>query len=200
MSGPIAALVLSAGSSRRMGIPKALVMLAGRTLAERCVDAAIDAGAEPVLVVVGAEVAGIGGSLRSRPVEVVENPRWTDGLSSSIRCGIEAIVAREPQVEAVLLIAVDQPLVTSEHLGTLLRRWRETGAAVVASAYDGTLGIPAVFGQEMFAEIRSLAGDRGARDLIRGPGHHVEEVPCPAAAHDVDTPEDLAVVAAMLER
>jgi len=183
----VAAVVLAAGRSSRLGSPKQMAVLAGETLLARTMRVALDAGLDPVLVVVeaGSEVER---SLANDPagasprVIVMANDAAAEGMASSIRLGVGALVAREPVAGAVML-ACDQPAVTAAHLIQLARSEDE----IVASAYAGRKGIPVYFPASAFADLLKLRGDAGAREQLR----LARSLPLQDGDLDVDTEEDL---------
>jgi molybdenum cofactor cytidylyltransferase len=115
-------------------------------------------------------------------------------MASSLRVGVEAVAALAPDAAAVVATLCDQPLVSPQIIDALARRYRESGAPIVASAYAGTLGVPALFDRSLFGQLRSLRGDSGARWIIERSEGSVEAIPFPAGSVDIDTPEDYAVL------
>lgn len=191
--------MLAAGGSRRLGRPKQRVRVAGETLAVRACRAALDAGCDPTAVVLGAgadavadDLAAAGLAARAA-LRLVRNPRWEEGLASSLSAGVAAVEAAG--ADAVLCIPCDLPALDAAHLRALVGRWDGDPRGAVASAYAGTLGAPALFGRARFAELQALTGDRGARDLLRGAagegGPPPAAVEWPAGAADVDRPGDV---------
>ncbi len=192
----IAAIILAAGGSRRLGQAKQLLKYEGETLLNRAIRMASEAGASPLLVVLGAQFDAIRKSIQSRSAIAVHNDRWRQGMGRSIEAGMRAQVLCAPDAEGVLLIGCDQPQLTAEHLLSLLSAFASHGSpAVAASSYAGVYAVPAVFPRETFAELHALRGDKGARSII-------ERAHCPVVAvefaHgdvDIDSPEDLAKLA-----
>jgi CTP:molybdopterin cytidylyltransferase MocA len=192
---PVAAIILAAGESRRLGQPKQLLAYRGQTLLERAIRLVNEAGASPVLVVLGANFAMISAAIQSPDAIPIHNDRWRQGLASSIEAGLRALSVCAPDADGVLLMGCDQPRLTAGHLSSLVSEFEGREAAVIAaSLYGGVRGVPAVFPRETFAELHSLRGDKGARSVI-------ESVPCPVAAIefpggevDIDSPEDLALL------
>jgi molybdenum cofactor cytidylyltransferase len=170
----VAAVVLAAGASRRLGRVKQGVEIGGETLLERAVRVAVEAGLKPVIVVLRDA-----GELRG--FEVVVNAMAEEGMASSIRCGVAR--AGELGVEGVVVMACDQVALGAEHLRALCG---ETDR-VTGSGYAGKIGIPAYFPAANFAELMELRGDVGARDLLRGAAAVVDE----GLALDVDTEADV---------
>ena len=188
----VAAVVLAAGASRRLGKPKQLIEMEGESLLRRTVRLALEAGCAPVVVVVGYEAERMRAEVEGLGAAAVVNERWGEGMGSSLRCGMEVVCALERQPAGVLLLVCDQPQLTAEHLRRLLGR-REGGAqGIAASGYAGRVGVPAVFGREFFGELLAVEGDRGAREVIERHGEVVSAVAWPEGEVDVDRPEDLA--------
>ena len=183
----VAAVILAAGASRRLGEPKQLVRLDRETLLERVVRVAAEAGCSPILVVLGASSEAILAQSRLDPAKVLLNPEWEEGMASSIRAGLHAL---SPEVHAALLLTCDQPTVTAEHLRRLAFG---TPTEPVASRYAGRHGVPAYFPASTFAELLHLSGDQGARLLLAA----ARAIDLPGGEIDVDTPTSLAQAQAM---
>lgn len=167
----IALAVLAAGASRRYGSPKQLAVIAGETLLHRAarVAAAWASRAEDrrAFVVLGAHLAYV-------DLEVVINPRWEEGISTSIHAAVHA--ARD--ADALLITLCDQPGITADDLDLLMR----IDAPIVAASYENTIGVPALFRRSEFDALLALRGDRGAKSLLA----NAATVSIPAAAWDVD--------------
>ncbi len=185
----VAAVVLAAGESRRMGSPKLLLPWGGRSLVRRAAEAALGA-CRRVVVVVGAQADRMRSELTSLPVRVVTNPDYGEGIAASLRRGLQEV----SDAPAVLVVLADQAAVTAEHLRQLVRAYRETGAVVIAASYKDGLGAPAVFARRLFPELMALRGDAGAKRIIERHRQEAVWVPIPEAAVDVDTPEDWQVL------
>lgn len=185
-----AAVVLAAGASRRLGRSKQLLPFRGRPLVRGAVEAAMDAGARPLVVVTGASADEVAAAVADLPVSTVHNPRWTDGIAGSIAAGVSAIRSAWPDCPAILLLACDQPLVTAQLLRDLLDLRRARDAPAAATAYAGTIGIPAVFGRSMFPSLLQLIGDAGAKSILLRHRSAVATLDFPDAATDIDTAAD----------
>lgn len=182
------ALVLAAGASTRFGSPKQLVRLQGRPLLHRAVANAAEIAGQAVIVVLGAHAAELAPLLRHSTASVIVNRDWSEGLASSIRAGIAHL---PPSCDGVLLLLADQAAVTVEDLRRLVGVWRRQPEYIVASRYEATIGVPAIFPRADFPQLASLRGDRGARDLLRRAQHRVVALALANAGIDIDTPEDL---------
>jgi molybdenum cofactor cytidylyltransferase len=180
-----------------MGKPKQLLRFCGQTLLGRAASAALEAGCRPLVVVTGAHAAASREALRGLDVLEAENQQWKSGMSSSVRVGIEALVAANRQIAAVVLLSCDQPFVTREVIAGLVRAYRETSCSIVASRYDGSYGVPALFGKAHLAELTTLKGDAGAKRVIQKHLPKVHLLPFPDGEIDIDTPDDLARLQSM---
>jgi CTP:molybdopterin cytidylyltransferase MocA len=183
------AVVLAAGGSTRFGTPKQLLLYDGQPLIKRAAMAARDAGAEEVVVVLGADAAAIGPSVAGLAhTRTIINDRWSSGLATSIAAGVNALFEND-QYDAVLLTLVDQPLVDGKALATLVNAFgNET--RIVASAYSRTIGVPALFGAEYVGDLLRLSGDEGAGRWLRHRPNEVTAVEMDAAGVDIDSPTD----------
>lgn len=174
----VAAIILAAGASTRMGQPKQLLKLGGVRLLERAVDVAAQAGCEPVVVVLGASADEILAECALDQATVVINPEWCEGMAASIRRGLRQV---DGQCDAALLMVCDQPAATSDHLRKLVDRCTELP---VASSYAGRRGVPACFPASYFGELLMLCGDAGARHLLES----APAIELAGGELDIDTP------------
>lgn len=177
----LSAVLLAAGASRRLGRPKQLLVWQGEPLVRRAARAALEAGVDELIVVVGAHREAVTAALDGLDLRVVENDRWAEGIGGSIAAGVRAASG-----SAVLLLVADQPGVDAALLAELVAGLR-AGHARVACAYAGIVGVPALYADpEDLAELRALSGDEGARRLLRRADRPVLAIPAPGAAYDVD--------------
>ena len=200
-------VVLAAGGSSRLGTPKQLVRFRGRTLLRRAVETALAGAVLPspraarataapvvsrVVVVLGARAAALRAELDGLPVHIAVNRRWREGLASSLRAGLRAALAATGRARpaAGLFLTCDQPYVTPSLLRRLVRRFRR-GAPIVACAYDGTLGVPALFARGYFSDLLDLSGDQGAKQILARHRAEVAPVCFARGAADIDQPRDV---------
>lgn len=187
------AVILAAGASARMGSPKQLLLLEGQPLVVRATAAALDAGAWPVVVVLGAHAEKIRPVLARLPVLIVENSSWPEGMAASIRTGITTLTQFSRTHDAALIALCDQPAFSPTVIAQLLAAQHTTGRSIVAARYSSRHGAPALLLREHFPALTALTGEAGARDLLNGDSARIAAVDLPALAHDLDTPEDYAV-------
>jgi molybdenum cofactor cytidylyltransferase len=189
----VAAIVLAAGRSSRMGARnKMTASVGGVPMALRAVDAALASRADPVVVVTGHDRETVEDLLAGRPVRIVHNPDYAEGLSTSLKAGLAAL---PEAAEAALVCLADMPRVSAADLDRLIAAYApEDGRAIVVPTRDGRRGNPVLWDRRFFADMRRLAGDVGARHLIGAHAACVAEVAMPddAVLIDVDTPAALA--------
>jgi molybdenum cofactor cytidylyltransferase len=197
----IAAIILAAGRSTRMGGPnKLLADIGGRSLVRIAAEEALASRARPVIVVTGHQHDRVEGALQGLQVERVHNPNFAEGLSTSLKVGLAAVPAG---VDGAIICLGDMPQVRASLIDRLAAAFDpERGALVVVPTIDGKRGNPVVWSRRFFHELATLEGDVGARHLIGRYPEAVVEVPVAdrAALIDVDTPEALNRVKAEIER
>jgi molybdenum cofactor cytidylyltransferase len=197
----IAAIVLGAGRSSRMGGSNKLVAeIGGRPLIRIVVQEALKSRARPVIVVTGHQHDRVEAVLKGLPVKIVHNPDFADGLGTSLRTGIAAL---PPEADGAIVCLGDMPQVDSAMIDHLIGAIDpDKGALVAVPTIDGKRGNPVVWSRRFFAELMKVEGDVGARYLIGRYPEAVAEVPLAgtAALTDVDTPEALEAVRAELEK
>lgn len=186
---PAAGVVLAAGEGARFEEDFKLLLPWGRrTVVAASVEAAIDAGLEPVLVVIGHRGEEVRRALEGRPVRVVENPRWARGQAGSLGRGI-AEARRTTRAPAAAVLLGDEPGISPGAIRTVVDAWRASRAAVVRALYEDRPGHPVVFDRSVFGALEGLEGDEGARSWIATAGVESEDVALDSVAPvDLDTP------------
>jgi molybdenum cofactor cytidylyltransferase len=196
----IAAVILAAGRSTRMGGPnKLLAEIGGRPLIRIAAEEALASRAGPVIVVTGHQREKVEAALQGLDVKRVHNPNFADGLSTSVKTGLAAV---PEAADGAIVCLGDMPQVRAQLIDKLIGAFDpERGALVVIPTIDGKRGNPVVWSRRFFPELMALDGDVGARNMIARYAEAVAEVPLTdtAALIDVDTPEALAEVKAELE-
>lgn len=192
----IGLILLAAGSSSRLGRPKQLLPYQGQTLLRHAAEVAVATPCRPLVLVTGALHDELLPEIDGLPFHVVRNDNWADGMAGSIAAGLAELetAAEGPQVDAVVVILCDQPLLTPEVIGELIVQFQATKQPVVASSYAGIKGVPALFSRAVFGELRGLHGANGARELLQ---QHAQlpTVDFPGGATDVDTIEQYTALA-----
>lgn len=189
----LSAVVLAAGESRRMGRPKAglLVSASGLTFAAAVAETLGLAGCDEVTVVAGAHPEAVRAAVEGVPqVRVLEHPGWAQGQLSSLQAALAALDG--PQVEGLLVTLVDCPLVRPDTVSALIEVWRRTGAPIVRPAIGARHGHPVIFDRRTFDDLRAAPLELGAKAVIARWQDAVVNVPVDDAGvlADIDTPAD----------
>ena len=188
----VAAVILAAGASTRLGEPKQLIEIGGLPLVRKAAMSALEAGALPVVVLLGAENNQILPALEGLDnVRVALNSRWQSGMASSVAAGLSAL-SEDEEVDGAMLVLADQPFVDAHTLKSLVDVFGES--RIVASSYSNTVGVPAIIGREFFPELMELQGDRGAGPWLRARAGEVASVPLPVSPLDIDTRDDVELL------
>ncbi len=195
----VAALVLAAGSSERMGGANKLVAtIGGKPLVRIVAEAALASRAEPVMVVTGYRASEVEGALAGLDVAHVHNPNYAGGLSTSLATGIAGLPAG---VDGLAVLLADMPGIDAAVIDRLIGALDPAcGASIVVPTDEGRRGNPVVWSSRFFADLTAVGGDVGGRGLIEANRGAVREVEIgPVVARDIDTPEALAEAGGILE-
>jgi len=194
--GRVAAIVLAAGQSRRMGrANKLLASIDGRPMVVHAVDAMRASKADPVIVVTGHDAGRVEDVLDEASLRLVHNPDFADGLSTSLKVGLDAL---PDDVAGVLIGLGDMPRIKSGQIDRLIAAFDPlAGRAICVPTVRGKRGNPVLFATRFLPEMLQISGDVGARHLI---GAHADEVfeiemDDDAPLLDIDTPDALAALA-----
>lgn len=200
----IAALVLAAGESARLGTPKQLLQWQGVTLLQKTIHEIqniyltvphiID-----ITVVLGAFHEQILPTLSTYTIHSVYNTQWQKGMGESLRFGVESIL-QHSQPDYLLIALCDQPLVTDKHYALLLEQNIKSSKGIVASYYSNKAGVPAVFSKQYLHQLQTLHGAKGAQSVIKQHIHNVQTIDVPEAAFDIDTMQDIEVIMQQVSR
>jgi len=186
---PIAAIILAAGASTRMGEPKQLLPVGGQPMVRRVAEAVCAARLAQVVVVVGAHAEAVGQAVAGLPVEMVLNDRWPEGMTASLHAGLCAL---RPEMRAALVVLADQPGLTAELIQALADCYYTTGAPVIAPFHRDQRGRPVLFDRALFPELLAAADNKGRREVIARHWDRMArvEVEDPAIFRDIDTRQD----------
>jgi len=188
------AVILAAGGSARLGMPKQLLTRSGEPLVRRVVRLAAATSPLRTVVVLGAHAEAVRATLVGLACETVSNDRWPEGLATSVRTGAAALASH---AGPMLLIACDQPALEAQHLETLLALARAASSGCAATLHGAVRGPPAVVSPEIRARVHELEGDRGLRAVLASlrPGA-VGELDAPELCMDIDDTDGLAAAVA----
>lgn len=186
----IGIILLAAGESKRMGSPKQLLEIDGKSLLRRTAEVALATDCYPVVLVIGANKAQIAPEIINLPLTVIDNPMWPEGMSSSVKMGMAGLYMTYKDVDAVLILVCDQPYLSVSLLERMIKIYEEKQPPIVACKYGDQIGVPALFDRKIFDELLTLTGDKGAKPVVM---NHLDEaylVTFEAGSVDLDTPED----------
>lgn len=184
----VAAILLAAGGSSRMGRPKQLLTIGGQSLLARTVGTAESVGCDPILVVLGRDTDRCRAHIGRRAM-AVQNDAWESGMGSSLRAGAKALPAG---TRAAMILLCDQPWVSADTLHRLMEAFHKTRPAACVAAYAETLGPPVIVNEATLRRLHYWPDTQGAKALWTGGEINVTTVACPEAAADIDTPDDYA--------
>jgi len=186
----ISAILLAAGQSKRLGANKLLLDVAGEALVERVVNVLLQSRVDEILVVVGFEAERVRRRLQGKPIRLVLNRHYREGMASSLRVGVRHV---DPSAHGVLVALADHPWLTSETVDRLIDAYRGTSKGIVCPTYRGMRGHPVIFNGERYrGPLSKMRGDIGGRPLIEGHRDDLLEVPVdsPGVIRDIDFWED----------
>ena len=187
----IAALVLAAGGSRRLGRPKQIERWGDTTLLGHVLDQVRQYPVEEMWIVLGAELAAVRAAVDLTDFGIVENTEWEEGLAGSLRVGLDALT-RLSKAEAVFIVLGDQPDIEEDVPERLAEAWQVSKRLAVVPKYRYTIGNPVLVSRDLWPRLMSLSGDEGARRLLTAHPEWVEEVWIEAyPPRDVDTQRDV---------
>jgi len=182
------AIVLAAGQASRFGSTKQLARFDNEPLVARAIRSAERICGQRSLLVSGNDWENVAAACEPLAGFMIYNPRYRDGMATSLAQGIQSI---RNVADGVLLMLADQPLVNDEHLQALAGAWLASPDSICASCYANTQGPPVIFPAKFFAELVELQGDRGAKAVIDANSDQVISISFENAAIDIDTPADL---------
>jgi len=184
----IAAVVLAAGSSSRMGKPKQTLQLEGWSMLERVLQTLSRTKVDRVVVVLGAHSSAVRGRVKFGREKVVLNPRFKEGMSGSLRLGL----AEVEETDAAIIVLGDQPFVSPGTIDRIIDAYVSSKSPVVVPVYHGRRGNPVLFDRSLFPQIRRIRGDVGAKSVVAGNEDKLLQVDVndEGILVDIDTPSD----------
>ena len=185
----VAAVILAAGLSTRMGQNKLLLALDGETVVRRALGTATKAGLDPVVVVLGHDAERVRAEIAGMPCVPVVNPNYAAGKVTSLQAGIAEASAR--QAGAAIVMLADMPFVTTNMLATIIARQQATGAPMIVSRYGDVNAPPMLYARALFKELLALSGEACGKEMLRRHRAEAIAVSWPERAlADIDVPDD----------
>jgi molybdenum cofactor cytidylyltransferase len=191
MSKHLEGVILAAGESRRMGYPKPLLEIDGRTFIEHIAETML-AVVPRLVIVIGAHRDRVRAAIPRDPrIAIVENPDYARGQLSSLKIGLSTF---QPDASGALVHLGDHPMVRTETFRAIVDSYNRTGKPIVIARHDGHRGHPVIFDRTMFAELQSAPDEEGARHVVNADSSRVAYVDLNDSGinMDLDTPSDLA--------
>lgn len=191
MPGFVSAIVLAAGMSKRMGTIKQLIKVGDRTLLETTLAAVQESAIRETILVLGHEAETIAKTLKQDPApKLIVNTSYPEGMSSSIRAGLNAV---SPESSAAMIVLADQPLLSAAVINRMIHEYESLHAAIVLPVYRGFRGNPVLIDRSLFPEMMQISGDIGCRSIF---GLHPEKIHKVQVEDigilvDIDTADDL---------
>lgn len=194
-SGSIAGILLAAGTSSRMGSNKLLFELNGESVLRGAARRALAGGVSPLLVVLGHQADRARQELEGLPCQTALNLDYEQGINTSLKAGVAALMALSADIQATVVMLSDMPFVTPEMIAGLIERYRSTEAPLVISDYEGVNAPPMLYDRSLFGELLAMTGEGCGRQVVKRHRHEAEVLAWPAEAlTDLDVPEDYARV------
>jgi molybdenum cofactor cytidylyltransferase len=183
-------IILAAGSSSRLGRPKQLLKHQQGSMVLHVATQAKAVENTLTMVVIGAARELVDIALFDAKVQTCYNPDWGQGMSTSIRTGLHAILQLAPEIEGCILCVCDQPYITTAVFLDLIRAFEKSDGEIIASSYNNTVGTPVIFGAKYFTALMDLSGQEGAKKLLTKYETNVRLLPFPNGEVDIDTEDD----------
>ena len=164
----LAVLILAAGSSSRMGVPKQLLKWKGTNLLQYCINSVKDLNADAVHLVLGANADKIRSKIKANQITILVNEHWKNGLGNTLAFGVNYITTTLPDIENILIMLADQPLIDSNYLKLLIKTHFQHKKKLTCTLYqEHQFGVPAIFNKKYFDELSQLDDDQGAKGLLK---------------------------------
>jgi molybdenum cofactor cytidylyltransferase len=186
----ISIVILAAGSSSRMGQSKQLLRIGNELMLRSAIKKAQSSLADGFVVVLGSNEHAHLDAIIDLNVHVAVNVHWEGGMGSSLKAGLRYLTIGDSKPDAILVMLIDQPAVTTTHLNTIIDNYHKTHSRIVAAEYAGSPGVPALIDSSLFPEVMELDDSSGAKPLLTRYRHMASLIAMPEAGIDIDTPED----------
>lgn len=186
---PLAGVILAAGGSTRLGVPKQGLTWRGKSFIENVIQCGLDAGLQKMVVVTNSAYSQFIHKNYLQKIDLINNPTWQSGLSTSVRLGVQSLPAN---TGGAVLLLCDQPHIPARLVRALIDRHAEVHAPIIAPSVAGKRANPVLFDRSTFSDLLSVEGDKGGRILFAK--YPAEYIPWDdeSILLDVDTSEDYA--------
>lgn len=187
-AGPVAGILLAAGTSSRMGSNKLLLELDGESVLRGAVRRALAGGLSPLTVILGHEADEARREIEGLPCRWALNPHYEQGVNTSLKHGVGAL---PPEARAAMVLLADMPFVSPEMIAAMIARYRASAAPLVVSGYEGVNAPPMLYDRSLFPDLLAMTGEGCGRQVVKRHRAEAEVLSWPAAAlADLDVPGD----------
>jgi len=174
-----------------MGVPKQLLKWNNTILLNHAINTVEQISQNEIVLVLGAHFEDITSQIDVSETTVVFNENWEKGLGNSIACGIKYIIESSPDIESVLIMLTDQPLIDSSYLNKMIEYYQLNTDKIICTSYQNKrLGVPAIFNKTKFEELSKLNHDKGAKDILNMNPENILFLDGTHVIADIDTLED----------
>ena len=187
----IAVIILAAGASTRIGTPKQLLKWKNTTLLGHAIITAKKLNTKDIIVILGNNYALIKSKINNSGIQILNNKNWKNGLGNSIAFGVNNILENKSNIDGILIMLSDQPLIDSEYLNSLINKFIIGKHQIIATSYkSGKQGVPVLFDRIYFNELSKLNDDKGAKAIIEKYIKNVLVINGEQIVSDIDTLEN----------
>lgn len=183
-------IILAAGGSTRLGSPKQLLNYKNKNLLNHIVSIALKVEDALAAVVIGSQKERMLAALSPYDIRIIENDDWAEGMSSSIKKGLQIMVTINPEMEGCIITVCDQPFITLSLLAALITIHQQTSKGIIAASYAGTSGTPVLFHKKYFSELMELQNEEGAKKIVLKYINDLATIPFNGGEVDIDTKDD----------
>ncbi|PWS29964.1 nucleotidyltransferase family protein [Pedobacter paludis] len=183
-------IILAAGNSSRLGRPKQLLELNGKTLISHVIEEAENAKIQVIAVVTGSNSDLIQQEIKDKKILIVDNQSWEIGMASGINAGLSALLNFNNKIESIIISVCDQPFISRAIFDSLIDAKNNTNKGIVASHYQNIIGTPVLFDKKYFGDLKALTGEEGAKKILKVYPNDLVSVPFENGEIDIDTQSD----------
>jgi molybdenum cofactor cytidylyltransferase len=188
----IAIFILAAGSSSRMGSPKQLAKINGKTLLELTIEASIGSLANKIYVILGFQAHKIQKTIDKTEIQVLYNPDWQLGIGTSVKLAAKKLLVESQDIDAAIFTVCDMPYLSAEHINNLINAYSLSNKSIVASSYNSISGVPALFDRSQFPKLMVIPDQTGAQPIINyAQPEDIITIPFEEGRLDIDYLSDL---------
>ncbi len=186
----LSVIILAAGAARRMNQAKMLLPFEKATILETIIEKAKHTNPDAICVVTGFYHQAIVEQIQDNQIQFVYNENWSEGMSGSIKIGLDFVVSLNTDIKMVLIMVADQPFISSSLLDAMIALQKSSNKGIVAASYAGVAGTPVLFCRNHFSNLEKLQGDKGARSILQQYPDDLTMIDFPLGEIDIDTEAD----------